>query len=47
MLMMANTEQVPIEAQKSAMSWDWETFPQWMDHLKQLLRALTLPCMSR
>ena len=42
MLMMANTEQVPIEAQKSAMSWDWETFPQWMDHLKQLPKGINI-----
>ncbi|MDB5969947.1 MAG: hypothetical protein JWQ90_2397 [Hydrocarboniphaga sp.] len=36
MLMMENTEQVPINAMRKAMGWDWETFPQWMDHLKRV-----------
>ncbi len=35
MLMMENTEQVPLNAMRSALSgWSWESFPQWMDHLK-------------
>ena len=42
MLMMANTEQVPIDAQRTAMSWDWETFPQWMAHLKQMPIGINL-----
>jgi N-acyl-D-aspartate/D-glutamate deacylase len=36
MLMMKNTEQIPIATQRLAMNWSWETFPQWMDYLRSL-----------
>lgn len=35
MLMMENTEQVPYEAMKQELSWDWATFPEWMEHMKK------------
>jgi N-acyl-D-amino-acid deacylase len=34
MLMMLNTEQIPLETQKAVLQWDWETFPEWMAHLR-------------
>ncbi|AEG49786.1 Amidohydrolase 3 [Sphingobium chlorophenolicum L-1] len=42
MLMMENTEQVPYDAMKRTMSWDWETFPQWLDHLRQLPKGVNV-----
>ncbi len=44
MLMMENTEQVPLHAQKSAMPWTWETFPEWMTHLKGIPKGINLAC---
>jgi N-acyl-D-amino-acid deacylase len=42
MLMMENTEQVPIGAMRKALGWDWETFPQWMEHLKRVPLGVNL-----
>jgi N-acyl-D-aspartate/D-glutamate deacylase len=44
MQMMVHTEQVPYEAQKSALPWTWETFPEWMDHLRSIPKGLNLAC---
>ncbi|MEL7199827.1 MAG: amidohydrolase family protein [Pseudomonadota bacterium] len=35
MLMMENTEQVPYAAMSQALSWDWSTFPEWIEHMKR------------
>jgi N-acyl-D-amino-acid deacylase len=40
MLMMKNTEQIPLETQRVAMNWSWETFPQWMEHLRALPKGV-------
>lgn len=42
MLMMENTEQVPLAAMKQALSWSWESFPEWMDHMKQLSKGVNV-----
>lgn len=42
MLMMENTEQVPIAAMRTAMSWDWVTFPEWMDHLRSVPKGVNM-----
>ncbi|MEI9887577.1 MAG: amidohydrolase family protein [Rhizomicrobium sp.] len=42
MLMMENTEQVPLGAMRKALSWTWETFPQWMEHMKRLPKGVNL-----
>lgn len=42
MRMMENTEQVPYEVMKISMSWDWETFPQWLEHLKALPKGINI-----
>lgn len=42
MYMMENTEQVPYGVMKRSMSWDWETFPQWLDHLRSLPKGVNV-----
>ena len=42
MSMMENTEQVPFTVQKTALTWDWETFPEWMAHLKKLPKGVNV-----
>jgi N-acyl-D-amino-acid deacylase len=42
MLMMENTEQVPLGAMRAALSWDWETFPEWMARMRQLPKGVNL-----
>ncbi|HEY4342940.1 MAG TPA: amidohydrolase family protein [Parvibaculum sp.] len=42
MLMMENTEQVPLSAMRAALPWTWETFPQWIDHMKQVHKGVNV-----
>jgi N-acyl-D-amino-acid deacylase len=42
MYMMENTEQVPYDVMKLSMSWDWETFPEWLDHLRALPKGINI-----
>jgi len=42
MQMMENTEQVPLEAMRTALPWTWETFPEWMEHMKQLPKGVNV-----
>jgi N-acyl-D-aspartate/D-glutamate deacylase len=42
MRMMENTEQVPYDVMDQSMNWDWETFPQWMDHLRSLPKGINI-----
>ena len=42
MRMMVNTEQVPYEAQAAGLSWGWETFPEWMAHLRRIPKGINL-----
>jgi N-acyl-D-aspartate/D-glutamate deacylase len=42
MYMMENTEQVPYAVMKLSMSWDWETFPEWLDHLRALPKGINI-----
>jgi len=35
MRMMENTEQVPYAAMDQELSWDWSTFPEWIEHMKK------------
>ena len=44
MLMLARNEAMPLEAMRTAMSWDWETFPEWLDHLDQIAKGVN--CVS-
>ena len=42
MLMMENTEQVPLAAMREALPWTWESFPEWMAHMRQLAKGVNL-----
>src|SRR5215468_9178123 len=42
MLSLARNEAIPLEPMKVSMSFDWETFPQWMDHLDRLPLGVNL-----
>lgn len=42
MQMMENTEQVPYAALGKALPWTWQSFPQWMDHLKHLPKGINI-----
>ncbi|MDF8332214.1 N-acyl-D-amino-acid deacylase family protein [Novosphingobium cyanobacteriorum] len=42
MLMMENTEQVPLAAMKQALPWTWESFPEWMATLRSLAKGVNI-----
>jgi N-acyl-D-amino-acid deacylase len=42
MLMMENTEQVPLAAMREALPWTWESFPEWMEHMRRLPKGVNL-----
>lgn len=42
MLMMENTEQVPLGAMRQALGWSWETFPEWIEHMRALPKGVNL-----
>ncbi len=42
MQMMENTEQVPYTVLGKALPWTWETFPEWMAHLKSLPKGINV-----
>jgi N-acyl-D-aspartate/D-glutamate deacylase len=42
MLMMSTTEQIPVEQQRLALPWTWETFPEFMDCLRALPKSVNI-----
>lgn len=42
MLMMENTEQVPLDAMRTALPWDWETFPEWIASIQSIKKGINL-----
>jgi N-acyl-D-aspartate/D-glutamate deacylase len=42
MWMMVNTEQIPYNSQRTALPWNWETFPQWMEHLRSIPKGINV-----
>ncbi|MEY2925898.1 MAG: hypothetical protein RL367_375, partial [Pseudomonadota bacterium] len=42
MQMMETTEQVPVGAMRTALGWDWESFPEWIEHLKALPKGVNV-----
>lgn len=42
MLMMENTEQVPLGAMRKALSWAWEDFPSWAAHMRRLPKGINV-----
>lgn len=42
MLMLSTTEQIPVEQQRIGLPWTWETFPEFMDHLRALPKSVNV-----
>ncbi len=42
MLMMENTEQVPLGAMREALPWKWESFPDWINYMKSVRKGINL-----
>lgn len=40
--MLSTTEQIPVEYQKAAMPWDWESFPDFLDRLHALPKGVNV-----
>ena len=42
MLMMENTEQVPLGAMRTALPWDWESYPEWIASIRSIKKGINL-----
>lgn len=42
MAMLSTTEQIPVEQQRAALPWDWETFPEFMTRLRALPKSVNI-----
>jgi len=42
MLTMVRTEAIPLASMKAALTWDWETYPQFMDTLDRLPKGVNV-----
>lgn len=42
MAMLSTTEQIPVEQQRAALPWDWETFPEFMNSLRALPKSVNI-----
>jgi N-acyl-D-aspartate/D-glutamate deacylase len=42
MQMMETTEQVPVNAMRTALGWDWVSFPEWIEHLKRVPKGVNV-----
>jgi N-acyl-D-amino-acid deacylase len=42
MYSMERNEAIPFDAMKATMPFTWETFPQWMDHIDRLPKAINM-----
>lgn len=42
MLMLSTTEQIPVEHQKAALTWDWETFPEYLERVRALPKGVNI-----
>lgn len=42
MAMLSTTEQIPVEQQRAALPWDWETFPEFMERLHALPKSVNI-----
>jgi N-acyl-D-amino-acid deacylase len=43
---LVNVEAIPFEVLKQGVSWDWETFPQFMDAADRRGAAINLACLA-
>ncbi len=42
MRMMESTEQIPVEVMKSALPWNWESYPEWIDSIKSIDKGVNV-----
>lgn len=42
MQMMEATEQIPVSTLRTALPWTWETFPEWMAHMRNLPKGVNI-----
>jgi N-acyl-D-aspartate/D-glutamate deacylase len=42
MLMMENTEQVPLGAMRTALPWNWETYPEWINSIRSIDKGVNI-----
>jgi N-acyl-D-aspartate/D-glutamate deacylase len=42
MQMLETTEQIPVAHQRSALPWDWESFPDYLDRVKVLPKGVNI-----
>lgn len=42
MIMMETTEQVPANILAQALPWTWESFPEWLDHLRNIPKGVNV-----
>ena len=42
MAMLATTEQIPVNVQRAALPWDWETFPEYIARVRRLPKGLNV-----
>ena len=42
MAMMETTEQIPVAHQRSALPWDWETFPDYLERVRGIAKGVNV-----
>lgn len=42
MAMMETTEQIPVAHQRSALPWDWESFPEYLDRVRGIPKGVNV-----
>lgn len=42
MRMMENTEQVPMDAMRTALPWNWETYPEWIKSIRAIPKGINI-----
>lgn len=42
MLMLSTTEQIPVEQQRLALPWNWESFPEFLDTMRALPKSVNI-----
>lgn len=42
MLMMENTEQVPLGAMKKALPWNWVSYPEWIESMRSIPKGINI-----
>ena len=47
MQMLETTEQIPVSHQRSALPWDWESFPEYLARVEQLPKGVNVLTIFR